>query len=146
MVTLWGRGSRWDADRTVSTEQAEIDALLKEASGLAAEAADELSVPQTARAPAAGPSPEANPELERILRLRVPVIVQLATRHMPIAAVRDLSTGAIVEFDKSVDDALDLLVNNRLIGRGRCVKVGENFGLQITRICDAVDRVRSMGP
>jgi flagellar motor switch protein FliN/FliY len=101
----------------MSTEQAESDALLT----------------------------ETDAELQRILHLRVPVIVQLATRRMPIGAVRDLSAGAIVEFDKSVDDALDLLVNNRLIGRGHCVKVGENFGLQITRICDPAERVRSLG-
>jgi len=86
-----------------------------------------------------------DPELQRILRLRVPVIVQLATRRMPIGAVRELSAGAIVEFDKSVEDSLDLLVNNRLIGGGCCVKVGENFGLQITRICDPAERVRSLG-
>jgi flagellar motor switch protein FliN/FliY len=140
MVTLWGRGAPEDAAWNMDTEPAEIDALLKEASGLAAEAADETSAPDAITPPAA-----PDPALQRILKLRVPVIVQLATRRMPIAAVRDLSTGAIVEFDKSVDDALDLLVNNRLIGRGRCVKVGENFGLQITRICDPVERVRSMG-
>jgi flagellar motor switch protein FliN/FliY len=96
---------------------------------------------QTAQSEVGGP----DAEVQRILHLRVPVIVQLATRRMPIGAVRDLSAGAIVEFDKPVDDALDLLANNRLIGRGRCVKVGENFGLQITRICDPAERVRSLG-
>ncbi len=119
-------------------DQDDIDALLQEADGLAMAAADE---------PAARPStPLRAPDLERILTLRVPVIVQLAHRPMPISAVRDLSVGAMIEFEKSVDDALDLLVNNRRIGLGRCVKVGENFGLLISHICDAAQRVRSMGP
>jgi flagellar motor switch protein FliN/FliY len=128
----------------MSVDQAEIDALLKEAGGLVAEAADDLVGPSPLP-PGAPPGPAADRELERILHLSVAVIVQLATGRMPISAVRDLSAGAIVEFDKSVEDPLDLLVNNRLIGHGRCVKVGENFGLQITRICEPAQRVRSMG-
>jgi flagellar motor switch protein FliN/FliY len=73
------------------------------------------------------------------------VIVQLATRTMPLLAVRDLSVGAIIEFEKSVDKPLDLLVNNHKIGEGRCVKVGENFGLHIVCISDPRQRICSMG-
>lgn len=119
-------------------DQDDIDALLQEADGLATTAADESAAPPS--------TPGRAPDLERILTLRVPVIVQLAQRRMPISVVRDLSVGAIIEFEKSVDDALDLLVNNRRIGLGRCVKVGENFGLLISHICDAAQRIRSMGP
>jgi flagellar motor switch protein FliN/FliY len=128
----------------VITDQAEIDALLNEADGLAAEAAQAAAVPASAPSVPPAPAP-ADPELQRILKLHVPVIVRLATRQMPICAIRDLSVGAIIEFEKSVDDPLDLLVNNQLIGRGRCIKVGENFGLQIVEICDCAQRIRSLG-
>lgn len=136
---------------SMAIDQAEIDALLKAADSLAAEAAevpDDAHVappPPPAPAPPAALPASADANLERILRLQVPVIVQLATRQMTIASVRELSVGAIIEFEKAVDDPLDLLVNNRMIGQGRCIKVGENFGLQITRICDQVQRICSMG-
>ena len=99
-----------------------------------------------AASPAECAPDDQNPELQRILRIRVPVIVRLARRTMPIAGVRALSVGAIIEFEKSVAEPLDLLVNNRLIGRGRCVKIGEHFGLGLTAICDQAQRVRSLGP
>jgi flagellar motor switch protein FliN/FliY len=88
--------------------------------------------------------PDAVPNVARLLRLRVPVLVRLAQRRMPISAVRDLSIGSVVEFDKSVDMPLDLLVNNHLIGHGVCVKAGENFGLRLTEICDQRQRVLSL--
>jgi flagellar motor switch/type III secretory pathway protein FliN len=127
-------------------DQSEIDALLSAADGLATAAADGLS----RREPPAPSSPRLfklprDPEVARILKVRVPVIVQLATRLMRIATVRDLSVGAIIEFEKSVEDPLDLMVSNRLIGQGTCVKAGEHFGLRVTQICDPVQRIRSLG-
>ncbi len=125
-------------------DQSEIDLLLSEATGLAAAARAETAPPKSA---ATLPAMKATaPDVNRLLRLRVPVIVQLATRQMEIAAVRDLSVGAIIEFEKPVEEPLDLLVNNQRVGRGVCVKVGENFGLRVTEICNRADRVRSLGP
>ncbi len=86
-----------------------------------------------------------DPALARILRLHVPVIVQLAERRMAVSTIRDLSIGAIIEFEKAVTDPLDLLINRHLIGRGFTVKVGENFGLRVSEVCDRSQRVRSMG-
>lgn len=143
-------------------DQSEIDALLAEARDLAATAGTEpagvgVDAATVGRGADTGPGaavrgrdagpplPGADdPRIARLLRIRVPVIVQLAERQMPIALVRNLSVGAIIEFDKSVDEALDLRINNRLIGHGTCVKVGENFGLRITRIVDRPSRVRSL--
>src|SRR4051812_43500327 len=61
---------------------------------------------RTAVVPAArraATSPGA-PEIARILKVRVPVIVRLARRLLPIATIRTLSNGAILEFEKSVED------------------------------------------
>jgi flagellar motor switch protein FliN len=130
-------------------DQAEIEALLSQASALKDEAAVEAE--QAAKAPPPPPPPPpvvrpSDPRLARILRVRVPVIVQLARRPMAIATVRNLSVGAILEFEKAVEEELDLLINNRPIGRGFCVKVGEKFGLRLTAISDTSQRIRSLGP
>ncbi len=63
---------------------------------------------------------------------------------LTIATVRDLGVGAIIALDRPVKEPLDVLVNNHPIGRGICVKVGENFGLRVTEICDSRQRVLSM--
>ena len=84
-------------------------------------------------------------ELKRILRLQVPVIVKLAERRLTLAEVLRLGAGAIIEFMKASDEPLELLVNNKPIGVGETVKIGENFGLRITQIGDVRQVIRSLG-
>ena len=74
--------------------------------------------------------------MHRILRLQVPVIVKLAERKLLLSEVMRLGVGAIIEFVKSSNEPLELLINNKVIAVGETVKVGENFGLRITRIGD----------
>ena len=84
-------------------------------------------------------------ELQRILHLEVPVIVKLAERKLTLAEVMRLGAGAIIEFYKSSDEPLELLINNKPIGVGETVKVGENFGLRITQIGDVKQIIASLG-
>jgi flagellar motor switch protein FliN/FliY len=87
----------------------------------------------------------ASGEVQRILRLEVPVIVKLAERKLLLSEVMRLGTGAIIEFFKSSDEPLQLLINNKPIGLGETVKVGENFGLRITQIGDVRAIIASLG-
>ena len=80
-------------------------------------------------------------DLRTILTLEVPVIVRLGERQLPMRDVLALVPGAIIELDKRADHELELLVNNRVIGSGTAVKVGENFGLRVSRIGLAVERL-----
>lgn len=130
-------------------DQSEIDALLAQAETL------EESVPTAEPSRGGPPRPTSSPalppreqlpaDLQRLVMLKVPVIVQLATSQMSIATVRKLSVGAIIEFNKSVDDLLDLLINNCRIGEGEAVKVNEHFGLRVRGVESQATRVRSMG-
>jgi flagellar motor switch protein FliN/FliY len=106
-----------------------------------------LAVIQSERREASKSSP-ATPggdELQRILRLEVPVIVKLAERKLMLSEVMRLGTGAIIEFFKSSEEPLQLLINNKPIGVGETVKVGENFGLRITQIGDVKQIIASLG-
>jgi flagellar motor switch protein FliN/FliY len=94
------------------------------------------------RAPKSTPTPN---ELQRIMRMEVPVIVKLAERKLTMAEVMRLGPGAIVEFSKSSDEPLELLINNKAIGLGDAVKVGENVGLKIKQIGDVKEVIRSLG-
>jgi flagellar motor switch protein FliN/FliY len=131
--------------------QEEIEAMLTQTENVAQEVTDDPA--GQAPAPRAGSSspPSSKPvvdaplDVARIRKLRVPVIVLLASRRMDIAAVRKLALGMIIEFDKDVGDPLDLLINNHPIGRGEAIKVGEHFGLRISEIRDQATRIRSMG-
>jgi flagellar motor switch protein FliN len=100
-----------------------------------------VAVLQTQRNPA---EPLPQNELQRILRLQVPVIVKLAERRLAMSEVLRLGVGAIIEFYKANGEPLELLINNKAIGLGEAVKVGENFGLRITQIGDVKAVIRSM--
>jgi flagellar motor switch protein FliN/FliY len=93
----------------------------------------------------AGQEPIPSGDLHRILRLQVPVIVKLAERKLMLSEVMRLGTGAIIEFFKSSEEPLQLLINNKPIGVGETVKVGENFGLRITQIGDVKQIIASLG-
>lgn len=84
-------------------------------------------------------------ELERILHLSVPVIVKLAERKLNVSEVMRLGVGAIIEFSKSSDEPLELMVNNKTVGLGEAVKVGENFGLRLSHIGDVRHIIEAMG-
>jgi flagellar motor switch protein FliN/FliY len=96
-------------------------------------------------APSPPQASPTNPELDRILRLEVPLIVKLADRKMHLSEVMRLGTGAIIEFFKSSDQPLELLANNRVIALGDAVKIGENFGLRIRQVGDVKQVVQALG-
>lgn len=83
-------------------------------------------------------------DIASILQLEVPLIVCLGECRLPLAEVVGLVPGTIIELDKLADEELDLLVNNKQIGSGVAVKVGENFGIQITFIGDLRERIEAM--
>lgn len=84
-------------------------------------------------------------DLETILKLSVPVIVQVGERYVPLSKVLALAPGAILEMNKSAESELELLVNNKAIGMGTAVKVGENFGVRISSINPPRELVEAMG-
>ena len=84
-------------------------------------------------------------DIQRILHLEVPVIVRLAETTMPLSKILGLSTGAIIEFEKPSDSMLNLMINNKCIGHGQAVKVGENFGLRVGVIGTVRDRIEALG-
>ena len=130
-------------------DQSEVDALLAEAEMLATEVSGAAPPdPEPAAPPPEAPKrlPEnLPPALRRILHLEVPVIVQLAERQLDMGDVLQLNVGSVLEFDKSFDAELELVVSNRKIGLGHAVKVGENFGLRISRIGTVYATIRALG-
>lgn len=83
-------------------------------------------------------------EFQTILKLTVPMIVQIGRRKLPLSEILSLSPGAIVELPKNADEELELLVNNKTVGHGNAVKVGENFGIRIQSITSARDRAQAL--
>ena len=84
-------------------------------------------------------------DIQSILKIEVPVMVQIASRSMTVDEVVNLTPGAIIELPKFSNDELDIMVSNKQIGLGRAVKVGENFGIRVTYIGDVRTRIAALG-
>jgi flagellar motor switch/type III secretory pathway protein FliN len=98
---------------------------------------------EAATAPAAGPatsarSPQARglgqlPGFTRsLLKIRVPVSVQLAAKRERIDEVIALSPGSIIKFDKGCDQLLQMIVGEHPVAEGEAVKIGEKFGFRVS--------------
>jgi flagellar motor switch protein FliN/FliY len=79
-----------------------------------------------------------------ILDITMPVRIELGRTRMLIRDILALRPGAIVELDKLAGEAVDVMVNDRRIARGEVVVVDERFGVRLTEIAAAADRLDSL--
>jgi flagellar motor switch protein FliN/FliY len=82
--------------------------------------------------------------IDLILDVQLSVVARLGQVQMPISDVLALGPGAIIEVGHSVEEPVELFVNEKLIARGEVVVVDEKFGLKITEIVSPTDRVKSL--
>ena len=82
--------------------------------------------------------------LARILRIKVPIIVEIAHRKTNVREVIALKPGTVIEFGTKSDDLLGFHIGRARIGKGEAVKIGENFGLRILDIGGVRERIASL--
>ena len=81
-----------------------------------------------------------------LLKVKVPVVVHLATKKQPIGQIVELCPGTIIKFDKSCDEMLELNVGGCTIASGEAVKVGDKFGLRISSMAIPSERFHAVKP
>lgn len=66
----------------------------------------------------------------------VPLVVQaeLGRTKMLVKEILKLGVGSVIELEKEAGEAVDILINNKLIARGEVVEIEGNFGVRITEI------------
>lgn len=101
--------------------------------------------PESAAAVAQAMDSSQTDPLDRILEMKIPVIVKVVEKPMTISAVLKLNIGSVITFNKDAYQHIDLMVNNTTIGIGQTVKIGEKFGLRITQIGDIEQTIKSLG-
>jgi flagellar motor switch protein FliN/FliY len=87
----------------------------------------------------------ANKNLDFILDIPMVVSVQVGSTHMLIRELLQLGQGSVVELDKLAGEPMEVLVNNKLVARGEVVVVNEKFGIRLTEVVSAAERVQQLG-
>jgi len=55
-----------------------------------------------------------------------------------------LSQGSVVELSKLAGEPLDLLVNNTRVAQGEVVLIGDRYGVKLTNVVPASERVKNL--
>lgn len=92
-------------------------------------------------ASAAAPPPNS---IELLLDVELPVSVSFGRAQLPLKDVIKLTTGSIVELNRSISEPVEVIVNNCVIARGEVVVVEGNFGIRIKQVISRQERLRTL--
>jgi len=131
---------------TFTTESGDIPCALiwQVNESASSSAAEDSPVAEKTAAPENDPSDGDNsllpPYARSLMKIRVPVRVTLASTKQQVNKIVELGPGAIIQFNKSCEESLDLEVGEQHIARGEAVRVGDRFGLRITSVVGPEER------
>ena len=89
-------------------------------------------------------SAEVIGNLDMILDIPVTISVEMGRTKMVVKDLLQLSQGTVVELEKLAGEPMEILVNGRLIAKGEAVVVNEKFGIKLTDIVSAVERINNL--
>jgi flagellar motor switch protein FliN/FliY len=88
--------------------------------------------------------PARSRTMNLLLDVDLPVSISFGRTQLPMKDVIKLTTGSIVELNRSVNEAVEVMVNQCLIARGEVVVVEGNYGVRIIEIVSRQERIRSL--
>ena len=86
-----------------------------------------------------------NWNIDMLLDVELPISVSFGHSEMQLKDVLKLGAGSVIELDKSVNDPVTIIVNDKPIARGEVVMVEGNYGVRILEVESKADRIRSLG-
>jgi flagellar motor switch protein FliN/FliY len=100
-------------------------------------------------APAAGAEANSDavthePNFDLLLGVHLNLTLRFGQRIMPLREILDLTSGSVIELDREVQEPADLLLGDKLIARGQVVIVDGNYGIRITEVADARQRIATL--
>jgi len=82
--------------------------------------------------------------LDMILDIPVVISMEIGRTQISIRNLLKLNQGSVVELDRLAGEPLDVLVNGTLIAHGEVVVVNEKFGIRLTDVITAMERVKKL--
>ncbi len=110
--------------------------------GLAARPSEVAAAAAAASGGVTGPANSKTFEL--LLDVELPVSVSFGRAQVPLKDVLKLTTGSIVELNRSILEPVEVIVNNCVIARGEVVVVEGNFGVRVHHVISRQERLRTL--
>ena len=85
-------------------------------------------------------------ELDLDILQNIPIVLsaEVGRSSLKIKDLLRLGKGSVVEFDRLAGEPIDVCVNNVVIAKGEVVVVNEHYGIRLTQVLDAADRIRKI--
>jgi flagellar motor switch protein FliN len=78
-----------------------------------------------------------------LMDVQLPVSIRFGETEMILEEIVKLGVGSIIELNSGIDQPVELIVNNRVLARGEVVTIDGFYGIRITEIANADERLRS---
>ena len=88
------------------------------------------------------PNHHINPEV--LQNISVAIKVEVGRTKMKIRDLLRLTQGSVVELERIAGEPLDLLVNDTVVAQGEVVLVNDRYGIRLTRVVPASDRMKNL--
>jgi len=82
--------------------------------------------------------------LDLILDVPVTIAMEIGRTNISIRNLLKLSQGSVIELDRMAGEAMDVMVNGTLIAHGEVVVVNEKFGIRLTDVISASERIAKL--
>ncbi|MFA5530661.1 MAG: flagellar motor switch protein FliN [Thiohalomonadaceae bacterium] len=89
-------------------------------------------------------SPRTDVNLDVILDIPVSISMEIGRTRISIRNLLQLNQGSVVELDRLAGEPLDVMVNGTLIAHGEVVVVNEKYGIRLTDVISAAERVQKL--
>jgi flagellar motor switch protein FliN len=98
------------------------------------------------RAQSAGASASAasTGSMDLLLDVELPVSVSFGRAQLMLKDVIKLTTGSIVELNRTLSEPVEVIVNNCVIARGEVVVIEGNYGIRIKQVISRQERLRTL--
>lgn len=82
--------------------------------------------------------------LDVILDIPVTLSLEVGKSRISIRDLLKLNQGSVVELDRLAGEPLDVLVNGTLIAHGEVVVTNEKYGIRLTDVISAAERIQKL--
>jgi flagellar motor switch protein FliN len=87
---------------------------------------------------------EAAKNIERLLDVEMNVTVRFGATEVPLREIVNFGIGSMIELDLTIDEPVELLVNNYPFARGEVVVIDGYYGVRVTEINSSEERSRTL--
>jgi len=113
--------------------------------GAKSQNAEELTPDSSAESALTSTPGEEPGGLDLILDIPLRVSVELGRTKILVQDLLKLHKGSVIELNKLAGEALEVLVNDRVVARGEVIVINEKFGIRLIDIVSHAQRIRELG-